>query len=33
MTPGSWVMERKMLIGIKGRAERLARESEPMPAG
>jgi len=33
MTPGSWVMERKMLTGIKGRAERLARESEPVPAG
>jgi hypothetical protein len=32
MTPGSWVMERKMLTGIKGRAERLARESEPVPA-
>lgn len=26
MTPGSWVMERKMLSGIKERAERLARE-------
>jgi hypothetical protein len=26
MTPGSWVMERKMLTGIKERAERLARE-------
>jgi hypothetical protein len=33
MTPGSWVMERKMLTGIKGRAKRLARESEPVPAG
>ena len=32
MTPGSWVMERKMLTGIKGRAERLARESEPVRA-
>ena len=30
MTPGSWVMERKMLLGIKERAERLARES-PAP--
>jgi hypothetical protein len=27
MTPGSWVMERKMLLGIKERAERLHRES------
>jgi hypothetical protein len=27
MTPGSWVMERKMLLGIKERAERLARET------
>jgi hypothetical protein len=27
MTPGSWVMERKLLRGIKERAERLARES------
>ncbi len=27
--PGSWVMERKMLLGIKERAERLARESAP----
>ncbi len=26
MEPGSWVMERKMLLGIKERAERLARE-------
>ncbi len=26
MEPGSWVMERKMLRGIKERAERLARE-------
>lgn len=33
MTPGSWVMERKMLAGIKVRAERLARESEPVPVG
>jgi hypothetical protein len=28
MEPGSLVMERKMLLGIKERAERLARESE-----
>ena len=27
MTPGSWVMERKMLLAIKERAEKLARES------
>jgi hypothetical protein len=27
MTPGSWVMERKMLMGIKERAERAAPES------
>jgi hypothetical protein len=27
MTPGSWMMERKMLLGIKERAERLAHES------
>jgi hypothetical protein len=33
MTPGSWVMERKMLNGIKERAERLARESQPSPVG
>ena len=35
MEPGSLVMERKMLLGIKERAERLARESEaqPVPAG
>ena len=26
MEPGSLVMERKMLLGIKGRAERLAAE-------
>jgi hypothetical protein len=26
MSPGSWVMERKMLLGIKERAEELARE-------
>ena len=26
MEPDSLVMERKMLLGIKGRAERLARE-------
>jgi hypothetical protein len=32
MTPGSWVMERKMLTGIKERAERLASTSEPAPA-
>jgi hypothetical protein len=32
MTPGSWVMERKMLNGIKERAERLARDSAPAPA-
>jgi hypothetical protein len=32
MTPGSWVMERKMLNGIKERAERLARDSQPAPA-
>jgi hypothetical protein len=32
MTPGSWVMERKMLRGIKERAERLTRDSEPAPA-
>jgi hypothetical protein len=32
LTPGSWAMERKMLNGIKERAERLARESEPAPA-
>jgi hypothetical protein len=32
MTPGSWVMERKMLNGIKERAERLVRESEQAPA-
>lgn len=29
MEPGSLVMERKMLLGIKKRAERLAREQEP----
>ena len=28
MEPGSLVMERKMLLGIKERAERLARESD-----
>jgi hypothetical protein len=28
MEPGSWVMERKMLLGIKERAERLAREPD-----
>ncbi len=32
MTPGSWVMERKMLNGIKERAEKLARNSQPAPA-
>ncbi len=36
MEPGSLVMERKMLLGIKDRAERLAREGEsatpPAPA-
>ena len=30
--PGSFVMERKMLLGIKARAERLARERVPVPA-
>lgn len=29
--PGSFVMERKMLLGIKERAERLARERAPVP--
>jgi hypothetical protein len=37
MEPGSLVMERKMLLGIKERAERLAGEREPLdtvqPAG
>jgi hypothetical protein len=33
MTPGSRVMERRMLNGIKDRAERLVRESQPSPAG
>jgi hypothetical protein len=33
MEPGSLVMERKMLLGIKERAERLAREREAAPAG
>jgi hypothetical protein len=33
MTAGSWVMERRMLNGIKERAERLVRESQPSPAG
>ena len=28
MTPGSWVMQRKMLTGIKERAERLEREPQ-----
>ena len=32
MDPGSWVMERKMLHGIRQRAERLARDSAPAPA-
>ena len=32
MTPGSWVMERKMLLGIKERAEKLARESRAAEA-
>jgi hypothetical protein len=34
MEPGSLVMERKMLLGIKERAERLAatRVSEPVAA-
>jgi hypothetical protein len=33
MEPGSLVMERKMLLGIKRRAERLAeRGAEPSPA-
>jgi len=32
MEPGSLVMERKMLLGIKERAERLAREQQPTPA-
>jgi hypothetical protein len=31
MSPGSWVMERKMLLGIKERAESLSRE--PVTAG
>lgn len=34
MEPGSLVMERKMLMGIKSRAERLARERRqvsPLP--
>ena len=31
MEPGSLVMERKMLLGIKQRAERLAPESEAQP--
>ena len=31
MTPGSWLMERKMLTGIKERAERLARHTESAP--
>jgi hypothetical protein len=29
MEPGSLVMERKTLLGVKERAERLAREQEP----
>ena len=32
MEPGSWVMERKMLLGIKERAERLRREEQAAPA-
>jgi hypothetical protein len=32
MEPGSLVMERKMLLGIKERAERLARRREAAPA-
>jgi hypothetical protein len=32
MEPGSLVMERKMLLGIKERAERLAREETPVAA-
>ena len=28
MEPGSWVMERKMLLGIKERAERMRREEQ-----
>ncbi len=32
MEPGSLVMERKMLLGLKQRAERLAREREGAPA-
>jgi hypothetical protein len=32
MEPGSLIMERKMLLGIKQRAERLARDAPP-PAG
>jgi hypothetical protein len=31
MEPGSLIMERKMLIGIKERAERLAHEAERVP--
>lgn len=31
MEPGSLVMERKMLLGIKERAERLARQAPPSP--
>jgi hypothetical protein len=33
MTLGSWVMERKMLLGIKERAERLHRESKASATG
>jgi hypothetical protein len=32
MEPGSLVMERKMLAGIKQRAERLARDREEAPS-
>jgi hypothetical protein len=32
MEPGSLVMERRMLLGIKQRAERLAREAAPAPS-
>jgi hypothetical protein len=33
MEPGSLIMERKMLLGIKQRAEDLARQAETQPAG
>ena len=32
ITPGSWVMERKMLNGIRERTERLAGDSQPAAA-